>query len=261
MYSDQQAFERAIIESPDDDTVRLIYADWLDEHGQPERAEFIRLQCELEASDAPTLGEIKGGDYQRGALEKRTRERELWCLPIVPSWFPPDLNITYGRKMFATTYGPPCGLIVRGFVAELRCTLGRFIGSECDACDGTGDYISDEEFFSHKCGLCNGFGYVGGLAQTLFDKHPIKRVVLLDVRPVRANHRMCYFMGNPGLLPDGFTPAQRGFFYRNPRLNHVFGSQYSSEESAVATVSDDLVNYARRLHGFEPLPRTVAEHQ
>jgi uncharacterized protein (TIGR02996 family) len=43
----EQAFLQAICEDPDDDTPRLIYADWLDEHGQPERAEFIRVQCEL----------------------------------------------------------------------------------------------------------------------------------------------------------------------------------------------------------------------
>lgn len=38
---------RTIIEFPDDDTPRLVFADWLDEHGDPERAEFIRVQCEL----------------------------------------------------------------------------------------------------------------------------------------------------------------------------------------------------------------------
>jgi uncharacterized protein (TIGR02996 family) len=41
-----QAFLRAILAEPDDDTPRLVYADWLDEHGQGERAEFIRLQIE-----------------------------------------------------------------------------------------------------------------------------------------------------------------------------------------------------------------------
>jgi uncharacterized protein (TIGR02996 family) len=44
-----------IIEHPDDDTPRLIYADWLEEHDQPERAAFIRLQLErarLPAGDA-----------------------------------------------------------------------------------------------------------------------------------------------------------------------------------------------------------------
>jgi uncharacterized protein (TIGR02996 family) len=38
---------QAICEAPDDDTPRLIYADWLTDHGQPDRAEFIRAQIEL----------------------------------------------------------------------------------------------------------------------------------------------------------------------------------------------------------------------
>jgi uncharacterized protein (TIGR02996 family) len=41
------AFLRAIIAAPDDDLPRLVYADFLDEHGDPARAEFIRVQCEL----------------------------------------------------------------------------------------------------------------------------------------------------------------------------------------------------------------------
>jgi uncharacterized protein (TIGR02996 family) len=38
------ALLRAIAAQPDEDTPRLMYADWLDENGQPERAEFIRVQ-------------------------------------------------------------------------------------------------------------------------------------------------------------------------------------------------------------------------
>jgi uncharacterized protein (TIGR02996 family) len=45
--TDREALVRAIIERPDDDAPRLIFADWLDENGEPERAEFIRIQCEL----------------------------------------------------------------------------------------------------------------------------------------------------------------------------------------------------------------------
>ncbi len=45
--SHDDAFLQAILETPDDDTPRLIYADWLDEHGDPARAEFIRVQCRL----------------------------------------------------------------------------------------------------------------------------------------------------------------------------------------------------------------------
>lgn len=46
----EEAFIQAIRETPDDDTPRLIYADWLEEHGQADRAEFIRVQCQLERS-------------------------------------------------------------------------------------------------------------------------------------------------------------------------------------------------------------------
>jgi uncharacterized protein (TIGR02996 family) len=41
-----EAFLRAIAEEPLEDAHRLVFADWLDEHGHPERAEFIRLQIE-----------------------------------------------------------------------------------------------------------------------------------------------------------------------------------------------------------------------
>jgi uncharacterized protein (TIGR02996 family) len=37
----------AILANPDDDNVRLVYADWLQEHGDDARAEFIRVQIEL----------------------------------------------------------------------------------------------------------------------------------------------------------------------------------------------------------------------
>jgi uncharacterized protein (TIGR02996 family) len=45
--TDRDALLRAICENPDDDAPRLIYADWLDEHGDPRQAEFIRVQIEL----------------------------------------------------------------------------------------------------------------------------------------------------------------------------------------------------------------------
>ena len=46
MTSDGEALFRAICEQPREDMPRLVYADWLQENGRPERAEFIRLQCE-----------------------------------------------------------------------------------------------------------------------------------------------------------------------------------------------------------------------
>jgi uncharacterized protein (TIGR02996 family) len=61
-----EAFLQHICEHPDDDAPRLIYADWLDENGQPERAEFIRLQLQL--------AKLAAQDAARALLERRERE-------------------------------------------------------------------------------------------------------------------------------------------------------------------------------------------
>ena len=48
--TERQALMRAVCDNPDDDTPRLIFADWLDENGdETDRvwAQFIRLQCQL----------------------------------------------------------------------------------------------------------------------------------------------------------------------------------------------------------------------
>ncbi len=46
-----EAFLQAIRDEPDDDAPRLVYADWLEDHGQEARAEFIRVQCERARPD------------------------------------------------------------------------------------------------------------------------------------------------------------------------------------------------------------------
>ncbi len=37
------ALLQAVLERPGDDAPRLVYADWLDEHGESDRADFIRV--------------------------------------------------------------------------------------------------------------------------------------------------------------------------------------------------------------------------
>jgi uncharacterized protein (TIGR02996 family) len=57
---------QAIIDNPDDNRLRLVYADWLEEHGEQERAEFIRVQCELARTPPDSL--------RQAALEVREKE-------------------------------------------------------------------------------------------------------------------------------------------------------------------------------------------
>src|SRR5262245_29547798 len=56
------AFLAAIREHPDDDAPRLVYADWLDEQGEADRAEFIRLQVRLARMSEfdPKRAELRG---------------------------------------------------------------------------------------------------------------------------------------------------------------------------------------------------------
>ncbi len=66
--SDEKALLAAIWEHPHEDTPRLVYADWLQENGQPERAEFIRVQCERARLD----------EWDAGVAPLKAREEELW---------------------------------------------------------------------------------------------------------------------------------------------------------------------------------------
>jgi uncharacterized protein (TIGR02996 family) len=72
---------RAILMNPKCDTTRLVYADWLEENGDPERAEFIRVQIHLsknldpEEDPSPELCLLLG------------RQRELAAKNAI-KWFP-----------------------------------------------------------------------------------------------------------------------------------------------------------------------------
>jgi len=75
MNAEQQALLRTILEHPDDDAPRLVYADWLEERGDPDqgaRAYFIRRQIALSAIDPAELsGEAI--DEQRRLLDLAER--------------------------------------------------------------------------------------------------------------------------------------------------------------------------------------------
>src|SRR5262245_45513469 len=66
----EAAFLSDIAEHPDDDAPRLIFADWLDDHGRSAQAEFIRVQCELARTDP--------GDPRAVELRCRAHKLETW---------------------------------------------------------------------------------------------------------------------------------------------------------------------------------------
>lgn len=58
---------RAVFDHPDDDTARLVFADFLDERGETVRATLIRVQCEMDRLD-PTSSRYHQLVRQQGEL-------------------------------------------------------------------------------------------------------------------------------------------------------------------------------------------------
>jgi uncharacterized protein (TIGR02996 family) len=104
MHPEADAFLDAIFDHPDDDTPRLVYADWLQEHGQDDRAEFIRVQC--------AAARMPGGDKERLKKEKAAARlfkahKEEWFGPL---W----------KKFSSTKPAVSHCRIDRGFITSLR---------------------------------------------------------------------------------------------------------------------------------------------
>jgi uncharacterized protein (TIGR02996 family) len=95
-----EAFLCAISEAPEDEVLRLVYADWLDEKGKPERAELIRVQCELThfTEDHPRRAVLEDREADLLIAHEADWRAELPTLPEYCSWGP----------------------FVRGFVEEVR---------------------------------------------------------------------------------------------------------------------------------------------
>jgi uncharacterized protein (TIGR02996 family) len=94
--TDADAFLAAIMANPSDDLPRLVFADWLDEHGDPARAEFIRLQIAVAHGD--------GSGFARSE-ELRLANEERWRIAGI-----------HGGQYFR-----------RGFVESLRMAAEEFV--------------------------------------------------------------------------------------------------------------------------------------
>src|SRR5436190_11923489 len=107
-----EAFLSDVIEHPDDDAPRLVYADWLEDNDDPERAEFIRLQCRL--ARLPNVHPDRAALEKREAQLLRAHERQWgkgitrylkdasWCRGFIESVYLPagDL-IEQAERIFA----------------------------------------------------------------------------------------------------------------------------------------------------------------
>ncbi len=79
-----EAFLNDICQKPDDDAPRLTYADWIEKQGDPERAEFIRVQVAL-ARNTFGMGHRPAAEIARLLARERallSRNEDRWLRPL-----------------------------------------------------------------------------------------------------------------------------------------------------------------------------------
>ena len=239
--SDREAFLRAVCENPADDTPRLVFADWLDEHGDrpddPARAEFIRVQGELAGWRTPPGS---GSEDYRWHTRMKRRESEL--LAAHPEWSRCRCPECDGKGTTATDYyglhggrhlitcrtcggtgdlfvsPPPSGLdglpppvhrsvtFARGFPDAVSCTLAE-LGRGCPDCtDGRWRNGRDG-----CCRTCDDKKFTPtSWAVAVVRQSPVTRFALMDRQPVRVTGSHlppCSWLrdggsGSPSMLPD-----------------------------------------------------------
>ena len=83
--SDHDALLHAILAAPDEDAPRLVYADFLQESGEDDRAAFVRDQVELARTPPWEPFAVR---WRRLSLEERAGDRWRPTLPWHESWCP-----------------------------------------------------------------------------------------------------------------------------------------------------------------------------
>jgi uncharacterized protein (TIGR02996 family) len=177
--TERDALYRAIITAPDDDTPRLVFADYLDENGEPDRASFIRVQVELPdakrmvscpkcesmwvrqpMSSCPDLSRCSKCNYTHGPFwadvlqwshdYKRLTERERDLFNAHGAkWFGANAVLEHpvGRLLEALEFFGQWRIVpARGFPAHWYGPWEQWVGGgECHRCDGIGG-ISRHEY-------------------------------------------------------------------------------------------------------------------
>lgn len=139
--SDGTAILAAILASPEDDTARLVYADWLQEQGEHGRAEFIRVQVaaariEAEQGGPPFWSEMRKKHASCGGCSP-------WCRLLQR-----ELRLHASRPVHPRLVCPACG--GQGYHGTRRHS------TQCFTCNMSGDLFlrhernADGEFVANR---------------------------------------------------------------------------------------------------------------
>lgn len=140
---DHAEFLATILDRPDDDGPRLVFADWLEEQGEAERAELIRVQCEM-AGTTLKLKEYREGSGPTVKIPRTSDQCSEWLRLI---------KIEMSLRVRSLT-------LFRLHAKEWWPTLGE-VGVKCIPCEGTGIRHEKSTWYQGlDCRLCHGSGRI-----------------------------------------------------------------------------------------------------
>lgn len=141
----RDALLAAVLANPENDLPRLVFADWLEENGEVERARFIRAQVACEQA----VREWGGRGVKRSEGEMTDDRRAVWlrmveaadeaavifathggsfCAPVGPVQYRVEYTrteIRFGPRLMASD--PPVATFRGGFVELVECRLADWL--------------------------------------------------------------------------------------------------------------------------------------
>lgn len=221
------AFLQAILDDPEDDTVRLIYADFEEEHGDAARAELIRVQMELAQRrenpyPQPTLTEYeptKQAWYRWNATTDTLlhRARELlakyarrWIKGLPPGW------ISWGTGAFGHARSSIYYTFRRGFIEVVDLPI--------------------EDWLKH--------------AAVIVGAAPVRKVQLTDKRPIEEDRTTYEWWTAERADYDGYDPESdlpnEIYLLLTGKERDLLGYRmYDTPELAIADLSAACIRYSR----------------
>jgi len=243
---------REICLDPADDGPRLVYADWLDESGDPERAEFIRWSisprkeprvigwgCSCPSGRPPCHECVQLTEERLHEYHEQRRQHSEWQ----------DSKLRSERFNHGFSIPGVQVKVSRGFPSEIRCTVREFLGGDCPKC-----YVRIVNGKTERVGCmnCDFTKKVKGLAKKIAGKWPVEKVVLDVCQPHYLHSNgwrwWCQVTNRHGsdVIPELIWNKLSGFI--------MFGGGdpfllkwYSTREEALSALSNACVDYIRSL--------------
>lgn len=222
------ALLNAILANPEADLPRLVMADFLEESGRAERAEFIRIQCEWH------------GRFDEAPPDVLARHNDLWHRFEFSE--PSETHAVWPYRFWR-----------RGFVAEWHCELGWWIGRPCRVCRRRHVGSVSTEPWEH-CATCHGSAIPAG-GPKMSVKYPIEKVVVTDQSAdvqwggrgetrIWRRHLNDFDDRMPGFLPPSVWESNHISEAVGPTGARL-PKRFSSQEDAQAALSDALIAWAK----------------